>query len=205
MRKFLRRSLTFISLLCLVAMVVLWVRSRATVDGLYVYCRHFDGARGWLSVSIGSVGNTFVAASDSVNDSLHVSEPAPPPSERTPLRAEFLVVSQRRDPGDAEFAGSRWWNRLGFCCAQNIHRDDRWVGSRLWVGVPHWFLLSFFAVIPLMSLRRAWTRRQRARKRLCVNCGYDLRASPERCPECGETPERGMGNLPMHLAAKQHA
>jgi hypothetical protein len=37
----------------------------------------------------------------------------------------------------------------------------------------------------LVSIRR-W-RRERRRRAVgrCRGCGYDLRASPERCPECG--------------------
>jgi len=44
------------------------------------------------------------------------------------------------------------------------------------------------AVLPVLSLIRVRHRRthcRRAAMGLCRKCGYDLRASPARCPECG--------------------
>src|SRR6185437_1478912 len=37
----------------------------------------------------------------------------------------------------------------------------------------------------LIRARRAVTNRNRRSKGRCVACGYDLRATAERCPECG--------------------
>ena len=43
--------------------------------------------------------------------------------------------------------------------------------------------LAFSATRPIHNRRR----RKRKKLGLCAKCGYDLRASKERCPECGGT------------------
>jgi hypothetical protein len=59
------------------------------------------------------------------------------------------------------------------------------------VTAPYWSMLSVFATIPLMQTVYH-LRQRRARHRSatghCIRCGYDLRATPERCPECGTVP-----------------
>ncbi|MDB5293312.1 MAG: hypothetical protein JWL69_4553 [Phycisphaerales bacterium] len=65
-----------------------------------------------------------------------------------------------------------------------------WVGKSSLVNlfIPFWMLAGLTALPSLVSLR-GWVklraRRGRERAGCCANCGYDLRASPGRCPECG--------------------
>jgi len=47
------------------------------------------------------------------------------------------------------------------------------------------FPLALFCVPSVMAVRR-WRRRFGPGK--CQRCGYDLRATPDKCPECGATP-----------------
>ena len=58
-----------------------------------------------------------------------------------------------------------------------------------WAGVIFWsaYLLVFaFVTIGWVRIEaRRSLLRERARLGLCPRCGYDLRGSPERCPECG--------------------
>ncbi|MCH8880724.1 MAG: hypothetical protein IID34_12695 [Planctomycetes bacterium] len=52
--------------------------------------------------------------------------------------------------------------------------------------ISHWCLASMFGLVFLAC--KPWTyyrHRKRERLGLCLNCGYDLRASKDRCPECG--------------------
>jgi hypothetical protein len=57
--------------------------------------------------------------------------------------------------------------------------------TRFWIA-PGWLLLFSLSVAGLC--RKLWVnqrRHERDENQLCRNCGYDLRATPERCPECG--------------------
>jgi hypothetical protein len=55
------------------------------------------------------------------------------------------------------------------------------------IRVPYWFLCLTFAVLPAMTVIKRYRRRDVCTT-ACAKCGYDLRARPERCPECGAIP-----------------
>ena len=61
----------------------------------------------------------------------------------------------------------------------------RAVGGYRAVEVPWWSLLLLFSILPAGRWAARRRRRAKSRRGLCPECGYDLRATPQRCPECG--------------------
>ena len=73
-------------------------------------------------------------------------------------------------------------------------RPNRWMPARFgrerafgraYLFVPHWVPLGLFAAAPAAWFARRLRRARRSACGLCIACGYDLRATRHRCPECG--------------------
>jgi hypothetical protein len=81
-------------------------------------------------------------------------------------------------PANQGFAGVRYATRYWG------NRPEAFVFT-----APHSTTAAAFAVPPLLmvllQILRRHRRHARAQQHLCVACGYDLRATPDRCPECG--------------------
>ena len=108
------------------------------------------------------------------------------------LSAVLLVASVVAYFAECHFSVGRWevYNAFGV-----VHL---WKHGRSSWNV-EWDLRSTFFVFLVLpacwmgvEVRRHNVRRGRAERGLCVRCGYDLRGTPERCPECGEQTGRGI-------------
>jgi hypothetical protein len=61
--------------------------------------------------------------------------------------------------------------------------------------VSGWFAAAMLLILPgivgTRFVKQMYVARRLRVRGLCPTCGYDLRASPERCPECGNVPTKG--------------
>jgi hypothetical protein len=170
--------LSALSLLLCVATCVRWVRSYAARDMFPE-----ELTKPGFSVQ-STAGRVFVG---------HVSAirawPAPLNISMEVAGHEFPIW---QPPPDRLAYGTRYVSppaRLGNAFGFGTY-EDRIVGGRGgWainvVAVPYWAISFLFAALALPLAFARLRARARRRQGLCPNCGYDLRASPERCPECG--------------------
>ena len=77
------------------------------------------------------------------------------------------------------------WSNLGFGYEHQLRVGQN--ESRM-VLLPLWFVVLGMMVLPAL-----WYVRRRGAASgtpICQRCGYDLRATPDRCPECGAVSNR---------------
>jgi hypothetical protein len=164
MKRRLLNVLTVLSLLLCVAVAVLWVRS------------------GWVSDAVLYGNGAGEYGVQSLRGVVVVAVTNRPHAPRTLRVDRFGALPPQSVP-----------NRLGFGYrVQDVPLppssalDPPPVVHQRMLVVPLWFVVAVLGCLPACRFYVAY-RRQRIRKLgLCARCGYDLRATPERCPECGE-------------------
>jgi len=68
----------------------------------------------------------------------------------------------------------------------NIHANL--TGTEIYF--PMWFVITCGLIPPTILINRNYRHRCREHAGLCSACGYDLRATSDRCPECGNIPKK---------------
>lgn len=176
MKRHARRLLVGLSLLGCVGCLILWARSYSTMDSLDWYrhpkppVRTYDDLRGLFS-QYGSIGFGYV----------RVDHPGPP---------EFPSGWRYSSNPPLGVGWPRRFRFLGFGTWRLEYPANPGMGTMHVSGLelPHWLLAMLLATAPAMAARRMWLARRRRRRLktgLCAECGYDVRASADRCPECG--------------------
>jgi hypothetical protein len=75
------------------------------------------------------------------------------------------------------------WGQLGFGYIAPHAIPVGFVGQNIFV--PFWILVVALGIAPAQKTLMRYRRWSRVSRGICPCCKYDLRATPDRCPECG--------------------
>jgi hypothetical protein len=171
-----------LSLLLCVGTAVLWVRSYWRADAIEKQTATATisalSDRGLLSLRHDTLDTTFAGYNQGPHGWLIIHLPAfafQPTAVGPGVRWDYHLSGfwwQARDKGSAktgQYTGSFWW--------------------AFWqVVIPYPAILVPLAILLALAIRQIRLDRSRS-PGLCSTCGYDLRATPDRCPECGTVPK----------------
>jgi hypothetical protein len=77
------------------------------------------------------------------------------------------------------------WLLLLFAAAIRMQLWMEHQGDTTFLAIVTWVSLAVLVWLSFRGRSALRRRRDRLRRGLCRQCGYDLRATPDRCPECG--------------------
>jgi len=178
------QALSLLSLLLCTAIVILWIRSARLSEDLTVPVGH-------NYLSLGSA-ESIIAITWVVVEAVEFGEPR----QRTYVpEAEWShnVLSKRpllvdRTTGHRSYTQIQKHDSVfGFKLIRHSDHDPHtWsLCTRYGIALPYYFLALLGLIGPTWTAFRLFSERRMRQAGYCSSCGYDLRASEIRCPECG--------------------
>lgn len=187
LRQILLSSATLISGICFLAITTLWIRSYWRED-LWQYqpfvapsphstCPSVAlvSAHGGLMLAQLETSSQFKVFNDGWRHTLHLDPHYPHFDDyfsTTPNTAKYFTHH----------------GALGFEYASAEFDISGRLTATTWIA-PTPLLSLLTALLPTLRFI-AWRRRKSKTPGLCSACGYDLRATPDLCPECGTIPAK---------------
>jgi hypothetical protein len=100
----------------------------------------------------------------------------------------FGIIS---DPRPFDISSQFIWGFQFRKTSSNVfgYRDTEWI-----ISLPASVILLASLVMPAIWYRSIVIHRRQISNGLCAICGYDLRATPDLCPECGTKPSMKQEN-----------
>ena len=176
-----------------VTIIVFWGRSNRPHYDELVYGKYAPAERSSAFIALRSLqGHVILIWSKRTWDDQGVFDKETAEFERfTPNGLSVQSDRYHVLPWKASFR-----RRLGFDLGWGSGRAPAQFGgagaiSAASVSAPHWFLLLLLTTPIALTLRRRIRRARGIRAGLCETCGYDLRESSLRCPECGTSTRSG--------------
>jgi hypothetical protein len=181
-----------VSLVLLVSVGVLWPRSYWQIDQVWWHSYVSDNGsvliRRYWTISSGNGGLWL-------HVDTHTMGPAAYAANAPGIRALYPKGKAAQWESSVltnQFQLSSFHHFLGFLHAPLSSKTPIASVRTHWWRVPYWAVALTAAILPWqwLALRRRWRLSYRRQNHLCLRCGYDLRASPDRCPECGTAAKR---------------
>jgi hypothetical protein len=175
-RRFIYRGIVAISLLAFACSILFWTLSYWTDYGIVFSLRN-----GWYFRITDYPGVVEFSCNRHLVDGIYPDYP------------DNFLVHQSWAAGTLDGAGAEDWDT-------NFNPVRRF-GTMTYRDPYHWtgaVVLPWAVIVFLTGLSPAVghlpRRRSLADRGTCDDCGYDLRATPQRCPECGKIPRAMGGN-----------
>jgi hypothetical protein len=159
MKQLLRKGTIIISLLLLLGTTLLWIRS--------FWCDDY------ASVPMSLRGDTVQVTAESVRGTLEFR------ITRMPGMLLAGTASLVTDvPGGNPAYPAALWSFSAERAGDGLAGPGT---GRIGIYFPLWMVMIVSCAVPVLML----LRRPKRPPNTCAHCGYDLRATPDRCPECG--------------------